>query len=338
VPARNRSRKNPKNPKNRNRESIIPPVTRSAADEVACAGLIANGNNHREVFNEPDADGPGNPGSSHGVSDLPVDMNCLSSENKSQMEVEGEQALAAAHPLSSYTASDVPEDVARLLTDLLMRQHHWQQQQSQSEQLIARLADQLDQSQRMIDSLVANNLGNENESGAASYLTSEPSNGTHESGSEESFSWEQQKKKLLQGDFNEPLPAATPRKPASSAARVIEAAYRPGPETPPPKPAHVCPNSLSLESRIEHELGQLDDSEQSRRVRWLRERLEERLREAEIEISIERARLIRERRELENSRSDFEAEVARSQQNSPARGRRTGSQDGGNRWMRFLGR
>lgn len=328
MPARNRSRKNAKN---RIQESIIPPVTRSAADEEACANLTASDNNHREVFKEPDVD---NPGSSCVALDPPVDMNCLSSEDKSQLEVEGEQALAAANPLSSYTASDVPEDVARLLTDLLMRQHHWQQQQSQSEQLIARLADQLDQSQRMIDSLVANNLGNDNENGDASEL----SNGTHESGSEESFSWEQQKKKLLQGDFSEPVSVAAPRKSASSAARVIEATYRPGPETPPPKPARVCPNSLSMESRIEHELGQLDDSEQARRVRWLRERLEERLREAEIEISIERARLIRERRELENSRSDFEAEVARNQQNSPARGRRPGNHDGGNRWMRFLGR
>ncbi len=294
MPARNRYRKNPKN---RNQGAAILPVTRGSATEAG----------------EP------LPGSDEAAA---VETSACGMESTSQIEPD-QPADKAVSP-DSPSSPAVPEEMAKLLADLLTRQRHWQQQQSQSEQLIARLADQLDQSQRMIESLVANNLSADKETPRA---TDDSLNGHHEPENEDPFSWEQQKKKLLQGESGEPGPAAMTLKPVQTNGRQNN-------ESPSAVTTTACPSSLSLESLIEHELSLLDESEQARRVRWLRERLEERLREAEIEISIERAKLIRERRELENNRMDFEATIARGQ-NSPARGV---DQDAGSRWMRFLGR
>lgn len=294
MPARNRNRKNPKN---RNQGAAILPVTRSSAmdagEPLPCSDEAAA-----------------------------IEPSACGMESTSQTETD--QPAGEAGSPDSPPGPAVPEEMAKLLADLLTRQRHWQQQQSQSEQLIARLADQLDQSQRMIESLVANNLSADKETARA---TDDSLNGHHEPENEDPFSWEQQKKKLLQGDSGEPAPVAVTLKPVQANGRQNDESSSAGTTT-------ACPSSLSLESLIEHELSLLDGSEQARRVRWLRERLEERLREAEIEISIERARLIRERRELENNRMDFEARLARGQ-NLPDRGV---VQDVGSRWMRFLGR
>lgn len=231
------------------------------------------------------------------------------------------------------TTPEFPDDVMAVISDLLTRQKQWQQQQSKSEELIARMADQLEQSQRVIQSLAAGETPS-----TAPDATSQPAPVAAKSQADDSaMSWEKQKALFMNGHSNEtaPKPAAKVTEPPVA----LPAPTTKQPEAVPvtePVAESTCPKGLSLEARIEHEMGLLENCDQADRIRWLRERLEDRLRESEIEISIERARIGRKRRELERLRAEFEEEVQRMRDEDASSNKRS-RKDNKDRWSKFLG-
>lgn len=234
------------------------------------------------------------------------------------------------------TTPEFPEDVMAVITDLMTRQKQWQQQQSKSEELIARMADQLEQSQRVIQSLAAGESPS-----AARKATSQPAPAKSPI-DDSAMSWEKQKAFFMNGHSTDSPQKPVPKETSSTIELPAPAPQKPVAK-PPSAPAKepvaesTCPKGLSLEARIEHEMGLLENCDQADRIRWLRERLEDRLRESEIEISIERARIGRVRRELEQLRAEFEEEVQQMRDEESSSNKRS-RKDNKDRWSRFLGR
>jgi hypothetical protein len=225
------------------------------------------------------------------------------------------------------------DDVMAMISDLLARQKHWQKQQSQSEQLIARMADQLEQSQRVIQSLANGVLAPEPAvvpPRPAPKAKSPADPGTSQ------LSWEKQRALLMSEHgcaVAEPDAVAEPGTVVvKEELAVPKAAAEPVTEAAAPA---ACPRALALEVQFEHEMSLLEHGDQSEKIRWLRNRLEDRLRESEIEISIERARIGRERRELERMRAEFEEEVMRMRDEELANSRRA-RKTGDDRWSKFF--
>jgi hypothetical protein len=237
------------------------------------------------------------------------------------------------------TTPEFPDDVMAVITDLLTRQQQWQQQQSKSEELIARMADQLEQSQRVIQSLAAGDkpaaahASNSHREPVAA-KTAEPGSPAKSPADDSTMSWEKQKAFFMNGHSNDAA-----HKPAAKETSPTIVLPPPVTKQPVAEPVveSICPRGLSLEARIEHEMGLLENCDQADRIRWLRERLEDRLRESEIEISIERARIGREKRELELARAEFEEEVHRMREEESSNSKRF-RKDGKDRWSKFLGR
>ncbi len=235
------------------------------------------------------------------------------------------------------TTTEFPDDVVAMITDLLTRQQQWQQQQSKSEELIARMADQLEQSQRVIQSLASGTTSLPLPAKTAELKTAEHKVPVRNSVDDLPMSWENQKALFMTGHSSDAQ--AKPASMESALVIVLPAPAHKQPSLDPvvePVAATVCPRGLSLEARIEHEMGLLENCEPSDRIRWLRARLEDRLRESEIEISIERARIGREKRELDRLRSEFEDEVSRMRGEDTSNNKRS-RKDTRDRWSRFLG-
>lgn len=237
------------------------------------------------------------------------------------------------------TTTELPDDIRAIISDLLVRQQQWQQQQSKSEELIARMADQLEQSQRVIQSLAAGPPASPAPVKSVEPRPAEPVANVRSPVADPGMSWERQKALLMSGhSIDAPAQVRTESRDSSTPV----SAPAPSNAPPPPDPKEesqvdpVCPKGLSLEARIEHEMDLLEEGGPSGRIRWLKARLEHRLRESEIEISIERARIIREKRELDRLRSEFEEEVLRMREEDSPNGKRS-RKDSSDRWSKFLG-
>ncbi len=212
-----------------------------------------------------------------------------------------------------------------MIADLLSQQQQWQQRQSESEQLIARMAEKLEHSQKSIDTLT----GMLSETGSDPRVLSSTSGHARpndHSPDLDGQSWESQKQNFIAGCDSE-LPAGV-----EPTTRPISVADEPR------KPSNADadnrePVTASVSSTVSpEEMNRLGDCDNSDAVRRLRQKLEEKLRDAEIEISIERARIHRARRELEQQRIEFEREVIKARDEDAAKGKKRS-----HRWARFLG-
>ncbi len=233
----------------------------------------------------------------------------------------------------------VPTEVVGLINELISSQQQWQRRQRESEQLIERLAGQLETSQRSIDALTRMVDGEILSSATERTSRPLPSNGNDKSPKESSgngeLTWEMQKQRLLSGTpADEPVARSVP---VSDDPLTVKPEVNELPPAPERK-VHRTFRGISDE-----ELSALGDCEQGERFRRLRDRMEARLRDAEIEISIERARIHRERRELELQQMEFEREVlsmqeeeANTQSSKGGRNRVKNRQQ--SRWTRFLRR
>lgn len=233
-------------------------------------------------------------------------------------------------PGDGLSADSLPQNVMGMITDLLAQQQQWQQRQSESEQLIARMAEQLESSRRSIENLTGTLNGGSASviSGAQMPTTStdpEPASG---------LSWEKQKQQLMAGYDGGSLPpvhdgpvAAAAGQPDCSDRTPRVAGNDPDAGAAPTEPASF----LMVQ---ENELAALGDCDQSKMLRKLRRKLEDKLRDAEIEISIERARIHRARRDLEQQRMEFEREVTRVRDEMTIGNNK---KNGNSRWARFLG-
>lgn len=260
-----------------------------------------------------------------------------------------------------------PDKVMELISDVLSRQRLWQKQQAQSEQLIAKMADQLEQSQRLIENLsraneIRSDRPNEHKGTVSSAATPSSAVATTTDAPAE-MSWEKQKA-LLMADLNGPSDIGSSATEPEIVAPGDSTQVRiPSPESPPPldkfsKPAASdAPddadndratinstrgtNSLSREAELERKISELPSGKDEDLVRWLKRTLEERLRESEIEVSIERAKLARERSELNQLREEFETQVRQVRDeeleaNSRRNGRGRSRSRVESRWDRFL--
>ena len=250
-----------------------------------------------------------------------------------------------------------------MIADLLSQQQQWQQRQSESEQLIARMAEKLEQSQKSIETLtgmlsetspehhlIQSDLEDANSAPELAGSDSHPevvANDPAPVNSEpDMMSWEKQKR-MLMADLGEEVPplcepeshAARPAEPNCSSipAEIPDDSEVATPEvvSPEPAPKNSGERSGTFQAASDDELEALGDADKAEMIRRLRTMLEEKLRDAEIEISIERARIHRAKRELEQQRTEFEREVTRmkDEEKLTAKGKK-GRQS---RWARFLG-
>ncbi len=236
----------------------------------------------------------------------------------------------------------MPDNMMGMIADLLSQQQRWQQRQSESEQLIARMAEKLEHSQKSIETLT----GMLSETPETEHqVPGPPQDDSPPDNDDGARSWESQKQ-ILMADYGElPSPLLDPEPPGITPDPVPEkqpVAAEPSvalsaESEPDSKPETKA--SSSFQAVSEEELEALGDCRQSSAVRWLRVKLEEKLRDAEIEISIERARIHRAKRELEQQRIEFEREVVRmrDEEKSTGKGKNKNKKTKQNRWARFLG-
>jgi hypothetical protein len=223
---------------------------------------------------------------------------------------------------------------------LLSHQQQAQQRQKDSEQLISRMAEQLEHSQKSIEALTGI-LGGTRPIPSGQPIDVAAVNSDSDSmPAPAQLSWEMQKQMLMSGlaeDTKTSPPPQTSTVPKTKASSFLKSGGPPACDEQDDGAKES--DDSALQPACAKDTTALGHCDQSQEIRRLRSKLEDKLRDAEIEISIERARIHRARRDLEQQRVEFEREVMRMQ-NEKSSGKsnsKNNKKKDSNRWARFLG-